>query len=256
MKCLVLCCLLLAASLFVAILVAEDAPAPATAVRVVDLSAEELGLMLRRLEATASRAVDLFAETRLDAWDFYLADDGKKDETFRFESGVLHVSGKPFGWLGTRKEYKNFRFDVEYRWPAGAEPTNSGIFLRINGEPINFLPRGIEIQLKHGNGGDLYGFHAMRVAGEASRYVENLSGKQSGELRGVKRHCGAESPAGEWNRVSIVCYEGLLVVKWNGTIVNWAHDTEGIPGKIGFQSEGGPIEFRRAMVEELDAPQE
>jgi hypothetical protein len=40
----------------------------------------------------------------------------------------------------------------------------------------------------------------------------------------------------------------LIVVVVNGKIVNWVTDAEQTPGKIGFQSEGGPIEFRNAIL--------
>ncbi|MGL4943006.1 MAG: 3-keto-disaccharide hydrolase [Thermoguttaceae bacterium] len=196
--------------------------------------------------------VDLFKDTQISAWDFYLEGDAKRDATFAFKDGVLTVTGKPNGWLCTKKDYKNFEFSVEYRWPEGVEPTNSGIFLRIHGEPINFLPRGIEVQLKHGNGGDVYGFHGFKIAGETPRATEDLNSKLAGEVRGVKRNRGNESKPGEWNRVSILCYEGLILIKWNDKVVNWAHAADNVAGKIGFQSEGGPIEFRNAIVNELE----
>jgi hypothetical protein len=40
----------------------------------------------------------------------------------------------------------------------------------------------------------------------------------------------------------------LLIVKINGKVVNWAIMAEIKPGKIAFQSEGGAIEFRNALL--------
>lgn len=195
--------------------------------------------------------VSLFAGKKLDDFDFYLADNGQKEEVFALSpDGVLSIKGKPFGWLSTRQEYTNFTLALEYRWPEKAEPTNSGVFLRLNGTPTMFLPRTFEVQLQHGNAGDLYGFHGMKLSGEKDRYIENLN-HVTGELRGVKKHRAHENKPGEWNELYVICFEGLILVKLNDRIVNWAHEAETLSGKIGFQSEGGPVEFRNAILTEL-----
>ncbi|MDR3108349.1 MAG: DUF1080 domain-containing protein [Planctomycetaceae bacterium] len=192
----------------------------------------------------------LFDNVTLDSFDFYLDENGKKDSVFSIEDGVLKVNvSKPFGWICTKREYKNFSLSVEYRWSEKVEPVNSGIFLRISGEPKMFLPHGFEVQLQHNNAGDIYGFHGKKISGEKERYIENLNHK-AGELRGVKRIQGAESLPGEWNKVNITCFEGLIVVRMNGKIVNWAFGAETAAGKIGFQSEGGQVEFRNAVIVE------
>jgi hypothetical protein len=54
-----------------------------------------------------------------------------------------------------------------------------------------------------------------------------------------------------WNKIEITCNEDLLIVKINGKVVNWAIMAEIKPGKIAFQSEGGPIEFRNAFLTAL-----
>jgi hypothetical protein len=48
--------------------------------------------------------------------------------------------------------------------------------------------------------------------------------------------------------MEILCVEGLIVVTVNGKIVNWTTGAEPIAGRIGLQSEGGPIEFRNAVI--------
>lgn len=197
-----------------------------------------------------AKEIDLFKRASLDQFDFYLDEDAKKESVFSFVGEeTLKVTGKPFGWLATKAEYKNFKFETKYRWPQGVEPTNSGIFLRINGTSPNFLPRGVEIQLKPGSAGDIYGFHGMVVSGSKDRFSEDPNNKMCGHMRGVKKFRDAEKPAGQWNELKILCFEDLIVVWLNDKLVNWAHGVEIVPGKIGFQSEGGPVEFKDAEID-------
>ena len=51
--------------------------------------------------------------------------------------------------------------------------------------------------------------------------------------------------------MEILCNNGLIVVVVNGQIVNWTTGAEKIEGRLGFQSEGGPIEFRNAVLTTL-----
>ncbi len=195
---------------------------------------------------------EIFDRASIDQFDFFLDENGRKADVFSFVGDeTLRISGKPFGWLATQKEYKNFKLEVEYRWPSGSAATNSGVFLRMNGTSPNFLPRGFEIQLAHGSAGDIYGFHGMGLSGEKGRYTEDPNNKLSGHLRGVKKFRDAERAPGQWNKLKVYCFEGMIVVWMNDKIVNWAHDAEIVPGKIGFQSEGGPIEFKDAEITEL-----
>lgn len=198
----------------------------------------------------AAEPINLFESADLADWDFFLADASlQKSDVWEFrDGGILYCKGQPFGWLATKKEYKNFAFDVEYRWPDGAEPTNSGVFLRIAGTPAT-LPQCVECQLAAGKAGDLYGFGGRVIAGSPDRtkQVEGSIGKYVA-VAGFARN---EKPAHEWNALSIVCQEGTIIVSLNGKIVNWTLDGERPAGKLGLQSEGGPIEFRGARLTEL-----
>jgi hypothetical protein len=161
--------------------------------------------------------------------------------------------GQPFGWLGTKEMYKNFKLSVDYRWTPEAKPTNSGIFLRLNKQSKNtFLPRCIEVQLAHKNAGDLYGFHGMQLPAPEGIDQNRVSAKDGGErlgaVNGLKKIADREKESGKWNKLDILCSNGLIVVVVNGTIVNWVTNAEQTSGKIGFQSEGGPVEFRNAIL--------
>ena len=198
--------------------------------------------------------IDLLASKNLDDWNFFLVDGVKKEDVFSFTNeGTLSCKGKPFGYLCTKEEYRDFKLTVQWRWPEGVEPTNSGVFLRINGESKGFLPRAFESQLQPGNAGDLWGFHGMGLAGfDKARFTHNTSGNDvTGEIRGIKKLVDAERPAGRWNTFEILCQGGTIVLSVNGTIVNWTQDAEDIAGAVGLQSEGGPIEFRNVWLTPL-----
>ncbi|MCL2119160.1 MAG: DUF1080 domain-containing protein [Planctomycetaceae bacterium] len=198
--------------------------------------------------------IDLFASKNLADWDFILVDGAKKEDVFSFtDDGILKCTGKPFGYLCTKEKYRDFKLTVQWRWPEGVEPTNSGVFLRMNGETKGFLPRGVEVQLAHKNAGDLWAFFGMGLAGyDKARFTHNTPGNDvTGESRGIKKLVDAERPAGRWNTYEILCQGGTIVVSVNGTIVNWTQDVEDIAGPVGLQSEGGPIEFRNAWLTPL-----
>lgn len=206
-----------------------------------------------RLPATIS----LFEGTKLENFDFFLEDNVKREEVFSLtEDGVLTIAGKPAGWIGTKKEYKNFTLSVEYRWLEKNEPGTGGIFLRLNGERDRTVPRCLKVQLQYAGAGDLFGYGGMKLSGDKERYLENLN-HRSGELRQLRRWQHPETPGPDakpeqWNSLLVHCFEGLLVVRINGRIVNWAHGAETVAGRIAFQSGGGKIEFRNAiLIEEL-----
>ena len=203
--------------------------------------------------ASAFSQTALFEKKNLADWDFYVAKEGvKAGDVFSFANdGRLLCTGEPFGYLATKESYKNFKFAVEWRWSEGKEPTNSGIFLKITDQPKDaFLPKTIEVQLQHKNAGDVWAFHGRTITEPGNRIV-SAENDAIGKFMGVKKLLDAEKASGQWNVMEILCTEELLVVVINGTIVNWTTGAEPIEGRIGFQSEGGPIEFRNAVLTTL-----
>ncbi|MDR2641717.1 MAG: DUF1080 domain-containing protein [Planctomycetaceae bacterium] len=204
---------------------------------------------------TNSDQVNLFDKANLSEWEFHTNKVGiKVDEVYSFsDDGILSCRGEPFGWLGTKAEYKNFKLSVNYRWPKGVKPTNSGVFIRLNKQPEKtFLPRCVEIQLAPKRAGDLYGFHGMKLPAPKGITKERVSERDGGEIfgyvNGLKKFDDYEKEAGQWNSLDILCYNGFIIIVLNGKIANWVTDAEQTKGKIGFQSEGGQIEFRNAIL--------
>jgi len=199
--------------------------------------------------------VDLFASQNLDDWDFFSDDPSlKKEDVWSFtKEGYLFCTGKPIGFLCTKKEdYRDFKLTVQWRWPEGVEPTNSGVFLRLNGQ-FRPLPCCIEAQLKHGDAGDIWTFHGFGLEGYDNTRVRRVDNHElGGKMAGITKLFDAENKPGEWNTYEILCQGGTVVLSVNGRIINWTKDIGDKFGRIGLQSEGGPIEFRNFIVTPLN----
>lgn len=197
---------------------------------------------------TAPVVVDLFDGATLDGWDAFLSEPGvAKEDVWSVQDGLLVCKGDPIGYLYTKEQYTSFKLEVEWRWAPGTEPGNSGVLMRINGEP-KAIPRSIEAQLQSGNAGDLYGFHGMKIAGAEERKRGQQGHELLGDFVGVGKIEGNEVTPGEWNTYEIVLDGGNLTVSVNGKQVNEAVDCDVIAGPIGLQSEGGEIHFRTVRL--------
>ena len=124
---------------------------------------------------------------------------------------------------------------------------NSGVLLRVNGEPRP-IPRALESQLRAGDAGDLYGFWGMTLDGDAARRREKKADPMLGDMVGFTKAEAAEKPEGEWNLYEITVDGPAVVVHVNGKKVNEAKAATVLPGRIGLQSEGGEIHFRRVEL--------
>jgi len=200
----------------------------------------------------AGDAVPLFNGQNLRGWQAYLAEHGvNRRDVWSVQDGLLVCKGEPMGYLCTTEKYESFKLVVEWRWAPGKPAGNSGVLMRINGEPRP-LPRAIEAQLKSGDAGALYGFHGMAVDGAADRKIESDGSALTGPILGVRKMSGKEKPAGEWNRFDITLDGPNLTVLVNGEKVNEAVGCEVLAGPIGFQSEGGEIHFRKIELTPIE----
>ena len=196
----------------------------------------------------APKTINLLEKKSLDGWDFFLVDpEVKKADVWSFnDAGNLCCKGKPMGYLCTKEKFKNFKLKVEWRWPE--EPSNSGVLMRIHEEPAA-LPHCVEAQLQSGSAGDFWAFHDFVIDGPELTKKES---PQHGVIRGLKKKVAAEKEPGEWNLYEIVVKGDKIEVSINGKEVNRATGVEESAGLLGFQSEGGPIEFRTIEVTPLD----
>jgi hypothetical protein len=67
-----------------------------------------------------------------------------------------------------------------------------------------------------------------------------------------KKEESSENPIGEWNSYRIICENDKITCYVNDVLQNEGTATSISRGKIGLQSEGGPIEFRNIRLEPLN----
>ena len=191
-----------------------------------------------------NREIALFNGRDLSGWEYFLVDENAvMEDVWSVEDGILVCQGEPRGYLCTENDYESFRLVVEWRWPE--EPGNSGVLLRITGEPT-MLPNCVEAQLRSGSAGDMYGFNGYRIGGDEERLSEMSIGWQ---LAGIERN---ENEPGEWNRYEITADGGTITIMLNGIKVNEATDCDVRSGRIGLQSEGGVVHFRTVTLTPLE----
>ena len=205
------------------------------------------------VNAAPDDTVRLFNGKDLAGWSHVLVDpSARMEDVWSVRDGVLVCRGEPLGFLQTTAEYTSFRLVVEWRWAAGAaarlgKAPNSGVLLRVNGEPRP-IPRALEAQLRAGDAGDLYGFWGMTLDGDPARRREKKADPMLGDMVGFTKAGAAERPEGEWNLYEITVDGPSVVVYVNGKKVNEAKAATVLPGRIGLQSEGGEIHFRRVEL--------
>jgi hypothetical protein len=200
--------------------------------------------------------IQLFNGKSLDGWSYFLVDPNvKMDDVWSVENGILICKGEPLGYCHTEEEFTSFKLLVEWRWAPGLEmegdeKPNSGVLMRINGEP-RAIPRAIEAQLKSGDAGDIYGFHGMKVSADERAFTRE-GHELVGDMTGVSKMEGNENPLGEWNTYEITADGPNITVLVNGKKINEAKDCDVLAGPIGLQSEGGEIHFRKVVLTPLD----
>jgi len=205
---------------------------------------------VRNMASKPGQAISLFNGKNLTGWSHYLVEsDVKMADVWSVRDGLLVCKGEPMGYLATKRKFTNFRLVVEWRWAPGKPAGNSGVLLRITGEP-RALPKCAEAQLKSGSAGDIYGFHGFQVKGDAARFKTSES-DMVGKLSGVSKIKGNEKEPGQWNRYEITLNKGDLTLLVNGEKVNEATGLDIVPGTIGLQSEGGEIHFRTVELTRL-----
>jgi hypothetical protein len=195
--------------------------------------------------------VDLFNGKNLDGWEYFLSEPGySMEDVWSVSDGLLICKGEPMGYIATKDLFTNYKLVVEWRWAPGKPAGNSGVLMRIAGEP-KALPKCYEAQLRHRSAGDVYGFHGYSVSGDSTRF-RSAESELAGKMTGVSKMRDNEDEAGDWNQYEIYMLGGNITVYVNGTKVNEAYGLEIAAGKIGMQSEGGEIQFRTVKILPVD----
>ena len=207
------------------------------------------------------------------------------NKVFTVHDGLLHVSGETYGGIYTQEEYENYRLVVEWKWgeemhQPGAR--DSGLLLHGTGEDGGFRGdwiESIEFQIYEGAVGDFILLNSsvgvsVTVEGEMRddglfHYVPGKPAQERAMMRngeptnityiiphlnrdpnwrselGFQGEGDAEKPTGEWNTLEAICDGDTITNIVNGREVNKATNVYPRRGKIGLQSEGAELFYRR-----------
>jgi hypothetical protein len=198
----------------------------------------------------------LFNGKDLSGWYSFLKSTGKNNDPekiFSVENGLLHISGKEFGYISTEKEYTNFHLVAEFKWgvkkypPRDADTTkrDNGICYYFPiGERDFVWPKSIECQIQEGDVGDMWLIDYTTITVNGNRSVAD-------SFTRVYKKVNAEKPTGEWNTVEVIANKGNVTYLVNGIVVNEGTDPSVQKGKILIQSEGAEIYYRKIEIAEL-----
>lgn len=189
---------------------------------------------------------------------------------------AIRISGRIGGGLVSDRSFANYRLRLRYRWgraPAKGR-SNSGIAYDVTGEPTLAQPwaSAHEFQVRGGETGDywcqgdaLAEIHARRIDGGDFIYDPTAALVTFSSQSGGPRHCAkafaAESPAGQWTTLELVCFGDQSAQLVNGRVVlrirrsRRRTPTGLVPldsGRIMLQSEGGEIFLREIELIPLD----
>lgn len=238
---------------------------------------------------TPRQTIQLFNGKDLGGLYVWLKETGYQDPrgVFKVQDGIVSASGEVDGYVATRKQYRDYRLVVEYKWGARTwghkHVRNSGILLHAVGPDGARNPwmSSIECQLAQGCAGDLIVIRGKDEQGSTvpvtltsdtalgpdgrTRWKKGgtptvYSGKQFWwsmhdpdfqELLDERGKHDVESPLGQWTRVECICNKDRIRIIVNGTTVNEAYNVFPTAGKILLQSEGFEILFRKFELHPL-----
>ena len=205
-------------------------------------------------EASAPQAQSLFNGKDLTGWhiDVPAADSNVRLRSpFEVRNGMVVSLGEPRGHLISDSTYRDYRLEVEYRFPG--TPGNAGVLVHASTPRALYgmFPKSIEVQMEHGNAGDFW----CIVEDITVPNMEQRRGPQAdwGITEGKARRIlnltdGSEKPLGEWNTMVIEALGRSIRVWVNGTLVNDGTNATTDHGQIALQSEGSEVEFMRLTL--------
>lgn len=186
-------------------------------------------------ESAVSLDSEGFRAMRLRDFETFAAEPG----TWSQERGVITTTGKPKGYIYSKRSYKNFTWRAEFRFPPPADATksdqaNTGFMLCIQ-EPHKVWPRSLEVQGKFVEMGQIKsngGVPALMI-------VDDQASRES-----------ARKPVGDWNAIEIVVKDGAVAAVLNGKPICSSEPGEVREGMIGLQAESFVVQFRDVRIRE------
>lgn len=206
------------------------------------------------------------------------------NQVFSVKDGMIRVSGEEFGGFATKDEFSNYHLLAEWKWgdethpPREGKSRDSGILVHCvgpDGAAGGQWMESQECQIIEGGCGDFIMVGGQgkpsltvesRVGPDGQYYFEkggmavthnsgrfNWWGRDPSwkDVLGFRGQNDVEKPAGEWNRLEVLCDGDTISVVLNGVLVNQGTKSSLTKGKILFQSEGAELFFRKIEVRPL-----
>jgi hypothetical protein len=202
------------------------------------------------------RIIPLFNGRDLSGWKPDIpAKDKNPDapDSFIVRDGMLVSLGTPRGHLLTVSAYRDYRLEVEYRFPG--KPGNCGVLVhasRLRALSAMF-PQSIEVQMNHQHAGDFWCIQENIEVPDMETRRPRKEGQKYGGSDGDARRIlnltdNSEKPLGEWNTMVVEARGRTLKVMVNGDLVNEGFNSTADRGQIAIQAEGAEVEFRRVQI--------
>ena len=203
--------------------------------------------------SSPTAVVHLFDGKDLKGWtaDVPARDTDKNaPPSFIVRKGLLVSMGKPEGHLVTDAAYRDYRLEVEYRFPG--KGGNCGVLVHAS-KPralYKMFPQSIEVQMQSGDAGDFWVIQEDIEVKDMETRRPREKGEKWGGSEGDARRIlnltdGSEKPLGEWNALVVEARARTLRVWINGDLVNEGENATASEGRIALQAEGTEVEFRR-----------
>jgi len=207
-------------------------------------------------QAQTDKMQPLFNGKDLEGWTKFLQKQGvNKDpqQVFKIENGELHVSGQEFGYIATKKSYKNFHLSLEFKWgekkypPRERDKRDAGVCYNVEILQDKIWPKSVECQIQEGDVGDLW------LIDSVTAFVDGIKTEPK-DYASVMKIRDGERAHGEWNKVEIISKNGKFNFLVNGILVNEGEYVSLNSGRILLQSEGAEVFYRDIKIEEYPDP--
>jgi hypothetical protein len=203
-----------------------------------------------------ARVVPLFNGKDLSGWEADVPardTDASLPASFVVRNGLLVSLGKPEGHLVTTQAFRDYRLEVEYRFPG--KGGNCGVLVHAS-KPralYKMFPQSIEVQMMSGDAGDFWCIQEDIQVPDMETRRPRKPGEKWGGAEGDARRIlnltdGSEKPLGEWNTMVIEARGRTLKVWVNGALVNDGTGATADRGRIALQAEGTEVEFRKVEI--------
>ncbi len=181
--------------------------------------------------------------------------DSSVQSPFFVRDGLLITAGEPQGHLITDSVYRNYRLEIDYRFPS--TPGNAGALIHASTPRALYemFPKSIEVQMMHENAGDFWCIvEDIEVPDmESRRGPPETWGITEGKARRIENLTdGSERPLGDWNTMIIETVDSSVRVWVNGDLVNDGFNSTADRGHIALQAEGSAVEFRKVLLTPIE----